>query len=364
MSYRDPDQPGPARWLLLAGIAAVVLVLAAAFASVAGWLGEHRLTAPRLVDAIEGGNPHAGFRRAHSKGVCVAGYFEPSAQGAALSRARIFRQPRTAWEGRLSIGGGDPHALDAQARVRSMALLLRTDDGQEWRMAMNSFPFFGVATVAGFHEQLLAARPDPATGKPDPATMARFLANHPEAERFLAWARSAPWPSSWANTAYNGVNAFRFIDSEGRVRFVRWSMEPQAPFEPLGELERQQAGADYLSEELQARLKRGPLRWNLVVTEAAVGDPVEDPSQPWPEDRPHHIAGTLVLERTRPEALGTCRDVNFDPTVVPDGIALSADPILAARSAAYSVSFNRRQGEIALGTAPPARGASAPGGTP
>jgi len=41
--------------------------------------------------------------------------------------------------------------------------------------------------------------------------------------------------------------------------------------------------------------------------------------------------------------------VNYDPTVVPDGVALSNDPILAARAAAYSVSFNRRERETARG---------------
>lgn len=347
----EPSAPlrGPAPWRALVAIAAIVLLLAAAFGWTAGWWGTDRLTAPRLVDAIEGDKPWPGFRRAHSKGVCVAGYFEPSPQAAALSRARIFRQPRTAVQGRLSIGGGHPHAPDAQARVRSLALLLKTDDGQEWRMAMNSFPFFAVSTVAGFHAQTLASRPDPATGKPDPVRMAEFLARHPEAKRFQAWAKSAPWSNSWANTSYNGINAFRFVDAAGRERFVRWSMQAQAPFAPLSEAERQQARPDHLRTELEARLREGPLRWNLVVTEAAPGDPVDDPSQAWPEDRPRHLAGVLVLESSQPQDTGPCRDVNYDPTVVPDGIALSADPILAARAAAYAVSFNRRQRETARG---------------
>jgi len=358
--HADPSTPArpPARWPALAAIAAIVVALAAAFAWAAGRIGPPHLTAPRLVDAIEDGKPHPGFRRAHSKGVCVAGYFEPSTQAAALSRARVFAQPRTLVSGRLSIAGGDPYALDAQARVRSLALLLKTDDGQEWRTAMNSFPFFAVATPEGFHAQLLASRPDPATGKPNPAKMAAFLARYPEAARFQAWAKSAPWSSSWANTAYNGVNAFRFIDARGRGRFVRWSMEPEAPFEPLDEAERQHADPDYLREDLQARLRQGPLRWRLVVTEAAPGDPVDDASRPWPDDRPRHVAGTLVLDSSQPQASGPCRDVNYDPTVVPDGIALSADPILAARAAAYSVSFNRREREIARGQAPRATGAT------
>ena len=229
----DPSPPSPPSrpWGPWAAIAGLVLGLSLAFAWVAGWIGPAgRLTAPRLVDDIENGKPFPGFRRAHSRGVCVAGYFEPSAEAATLSRARVFRQPRTPVQGRLSIGGGDPFGAEAQARVRSLALSLRTDDGQEWRMAMNSFPFFAVATPAGFHAQLLASRPDPATGKPDPAKMAAFLERYPEAARFQAWAKSAPWSSSWANTEYNGVNAFRFIDAQGRSRFVRWSMQPQAAF--------------------------------------------------------------------------------------------------------------------------------------
>lgn len=358
MSSLPPDPPPPARtpahWPALAAIAAIVAVLAAAFAWTAGWLGADRLTAPRLVDDIEAGKPHAGFRRAHSKGVCVAGYFEPTAEARALSHARVFSQPRTAAHGRMSIGGGDPYGLDAQARVRSMALVLTADDGQEWRMAMNSFPFFAVSSAEGFHAQLLASRPDPATGKPDPAKMAAFLSGHPEAARFQAWAKSAPWSSSWANTAYNGINAFRFDDADGGSRFVRWSMVPQAAFAPMHEAQRQQADPDYLAGELETRLQAGPMRWDLVVTEAAPGDPIDDPSQAWPEDRPRHVAGVLVLERSEPQATGPCRDVNYDPTIVPDGIALSGDPILAARAAAYAVSFNRRESETAQGrVAPP-----------
>src|SRR5690606_37495077 len=143
------------------------------------------------------------------------------------------------------------------------------------------------------------------------------------------------------------VNAFRFIDADGGTRFVRWSLAPQAPFEPLDESTRQSAVADYLAQDLSARLAQAPVRWTLDVSVAEPGDAVDDPSQPWPDERPRVAAGTLVLERAGPQATGACRDVNFDPTLLPDGIALSGDPVLAARAAAYSVSFNRRQREVA-----------------
>ncbi len=342
----------PPRWrslLPFAGIAMVVGGLAGAFAWTAGWLTPARVTAPRLVDAIETGTPYAGFRRAHARGVCVAGWFEPTAEATSLSRARVFSQARTPAIGRMSIGGGDPLGAEAQARVRSLALQLDTDDGQQWRLAMNSFPFFAVSTPQAFAEQVVASRPDPATGKPDPGKRQAFLGRHPEAARFMAWAGSAPWSSSFANTAYNGVHAFAFTNAEGERRYVRWSFVPQAPFEPLAPAQRQAAEAGYLTDELAARLGKGPLRWTLELTLAEPGDPIEDPSQPWPEARQRVSAGTLVLERAYDQAAGDCRDINFDPTVLPVGIAPSRDPVLAARAAAYSVSFNRRLREVAAG---------------
>lgn len=335
----------------LAGIGAIVLAAAGAFAWTAGWIGSG-LTAQRMTDAIEAtGTPHPGFRRAHAKGVCVYGTFRSSGAAAALSTARVFVQPQTPVVGRLSIAGGDPHAADAKARVRSMALLLRTDDGQEWRTAMNSFPFFPVATPAAFHAQTLAARPDPNTGKPDPAKLAAFAENYPEVKKFQAWAASAPWSDSWGNTEYNGVNAFRFTAADGSVRHVRWSLRPQLPFAALDPQRRDQADGDFLASDLAARLAQSPLRWDMVLTIAAPGDPVNDASSAWPAEREQMLAGTLELVRAEPQATGACRDINFDPLILPAGIAASDDPLLAARSAVYAHSFNRREREIADGKA-------------
>jgi catalase len=352
----EPLPPAPPRWrplLPFLGIAAVVGGLAAALAWTAGWLTPSRVTAPRLVDTIENGKPFVGFRRAHARGVCVAGYFEPTPEGAALSKARVFTQARTPALGRMSIGGGDPNGPEAMARVRSLALQLDTDDGQQWRLAMNSFPFFAVSTPQAFAEQILASRPDPATGKPDPAKQKAFAERHPEIANFMAWAQSAPWSGSYANTAYNGVHAFRFTNGAGEGRYVRWSFVPQAPFEPLEAEQRQAAEASYLADELAGRLARGPARWTLALTLAEDGDPIEDPSKPWPETRTRVAAGTFVLERAYAEADGNCRDINFDPTILPEGITASGDPVLAARASAYAVSFNRRQRErAAAGEAP------------
>ena len=347
-------------WFSLFAITLIAGCTALAFAWIAGWLSPNRLTPQRFTDAIEKGNGevYPGFRRAHAKGVCIAGYFEGHGEGAALSSTRIFAPVRTPFVGRMSVGGGSPYGLDNKARVRSMALELRSDDGQQWRMAMNSFPFFGVSSVEAFYEQTRANAPDPATGKPNPEKQAAFAEAHPEFKRFAAWGKDAPWSTSWASTTYNGVNTFRFINAAGEVRNVRWSMQPQTSFEVMTPEQREVADANFLSQDLQKRLVEGPLRWDMVVTLAEASDAILDASTPWPESRQHVTVGSVVVEHTSPQTTGECRDINFDPLVLPTGVESSGDPVLAARSAVYSVSFNRRERDIASGKAGAAIGQS------
>lgn len=356
--------PDPARRFpvaALAGIAAIVGLLALAFAWTAGWIGTGRLTAARMVDAIEANNPQPwpGYRRAHAKGMCVRGEFHGSGEATSLSVARAFAQRGVPVVGRLSIAGADPHGPDNNARVRSLALLLETDDGQQWRMAMNEFPFFPVASPQGFQALTLASHPDPATGQPDPAAMAAFVEKYPEIQRFQAWAGSAPWTDSWATTTFNGVNSFLLRSASGEQRAVRWSMRPHTEPRVLSAEERTAADGGFLEQEFAQRVAGGPVRWDMVLTLAEPGDVVEDPSQQWPAGRTQVVAGTLEISSASPQATGECRDINFDPLVLPRGIAPSNDPVLLARSTVYAESFNRRELEIARGKAAEAIGQEA-----
>jgi catalase len=53
----------------------------------------------------------------------------------------------------------------------------------------------------------------------------------------------------------------------------------------------------------------------------------------------------LTLDHIESEETSLARDINFDPLVLPSGMAPSEDPLLSARSAVYSQSFTRRAGE-------------------
>ena len=104
-------------------------------------------------------------------------------------------------------------------------------------------------------------------------------------------------------------------------------------------------GADYLEQDLDKRLAAGPLKWQFNLTLAEAGDPTTDASKAWPAGRKVVDAGTLVLVKAQAQNDGECRDINYDPLILPDGIAASDDPLLNARSAAYAKSYNQRTRE-------------------
>ncbi|OOG58303.1 catalase [Rhodanobacter sp. B05] len=327
-------------------IAAVVAVTVAAFGYVGGWLAPQRLTPKRLVDQLQdNAGTFAGYRRNHAKGVCMTGYFDSNGHAQPYSVAQIFTAGRTPLVGRFAIPGGNPYAPDGSVPIRSMALRFTQANGQQWRTGMNSMPVFPVAAPQAFFAQLQAQQPDPTTGKPDPAKVAAFFAAHPETAAFRAWAKTAKPSASFATESYWSLNAFVFVDAHGTRQPVRWRMVPMATD---GGGDAGKAGdADYLAADLAERLTRGPLRWQLQITLANAGDPTNDATKAWPDDRRTIDAGTLVIDATQAQESGPCRDINYDPLVLPHGIEASDDPLLPARSAAYADSYLRRTSEEA-----------------
>jgi catalase len=336
-----PDRP-PARSVFgsLVLIAVVVGASAAAFAYTAGWFSPQRLTPDRMVDAFAppAGTP-LGHRKNHAKGICFTGIFEANGAGSALSQAQVFTRGQYPALGRFNLATANPNAPDATVRVRGLGLRIATPDGQQWRMAMIDPPFFAVSTPQVFYDLLLAS------ASKDPDAMKTLVAAHPEIAAFGAWAKSAPWTGSYAEERFNSLDSFIFTDSSGAEHVVRWSLLPAAQAVPVAPDDLAKRGPDFLEQEITERVHGAPQRWTLVVTVANPGDPTADPSKAWPEDRRTVEVGTLTVQQIEPEADGPCRDINFDPTVLPTGIRTSDDPFPAARSSAYAKSYDRRTAE-------------------
>jgi catalase len=330
----------------LGAIATVLLCVAGAFAYVGGWLSPGRLTQDRMMAAFQDANGHhPGFRRNHAKGVCVTGWFDSNGQAVPLSKAGVFQPARVPVIGRFALAGGMPFQMDEPATVRSMALRFVPPGSEEWRTGMNNIPVFPVNSARGFYEQLVASAPDPATGRADPAKMKAFLSDHPETVRALGIITKRPVSSGFADATFNSLDAFRFVNAGGVSVPVRWATEPLQPFAAESAAQAASGDKNYLFNDLIAQIHQRPLQWRLSVTIGQPGDPTDDATLPWPDDRQKVDAGTVTIDHVSSEATGLCTAVNYDPMVLPAGIEPSDDPLLSARSAAYARSFTLRAWE-------------------
>jgi catalase len=335
--------PAPRGVALLGSLALIAVVIgaaAAAFAYTAGWLSPRRLTPDKFVAAFAPPTgPSLGHRRNHAKGICFTGVFEANGAGSELSRARVFVRGQYPALGRFNLGTADANASDATVRVRGLGLSIATPDGQDWRSAMINPPVFAVSTPQAFYQLLRASH------STDPNAMKAFAAAHPEFAKFADWAKNGPWTGSYAEERYNGLNSFVFIDGSGMEHVVRWSLLPAAEAVAVAPDELAKRGPDFLEQDIAQRVAAAPQRWTMSVTVANAGDRTADPSKPWPTDRRTIEVGTLVAQHVQAERDGPCRDINFDPTVLPSGMRTSDDPFPAARSAAYAKSYDLRTAE-------------------
>ena len=170
---------------------------------------------------------HPGFRKNHAKGTCATGSFVSLPETTSYSRSALFSGETIPVVARFSLGGGDPDAPDAEKGPRGMALEFRLADGRKQHMTMINSPIFFAIVPKTFLDNLLASKPDPATGKPDPAALNAFAATHPESAGMTKFYADHNPPPSYANSAFFGIHTFKFIDKNNKTTLVKWRFVPE-----------------------------------------------------------------------------------------------------------------------------------------
>jgi catalase len=293
-------------------------------------------TPTEVVDAINAvSGTHDGARAAHAKGTLIAAEFTGLPGAAALTRAPHFDgSPRRATI-RFSNGGGDPNVPDYAREARGVALKVYVDDETRTDMVGLTLPCFFVRTVEDFHEFTKAR----AVGL---EAAGAFLQQHPEALPAVQAALGAPPPVSYATCRFNSIHTFRWTNAHGEARHVRWRLEPEGGTEDLSDEDAKARGRDYLQEDI---VSRAGAAFTLSVAIAEDGDPIEDPTAQWPEERERVDVARIELKGAETGREKSPDDVLvFDPTRVIDGIETTEDPILLFRPRAYAVSVQRRSG--------------------
>lgn len=306
----------------------------------------NELTADHVVTAIEGTfGVTPGQRRNHTKGSCASGQFVGTPEAAALSRSALFSGRPLPVIARFSLAGGNPKVADTTKNARGMALEFKLPDGNLHHMTMLNTPVFGAAHPRTFFDQIVAMKPDPATGKPDPAKLKAFRKSHPDNAAQAGFLSANNPPVSYANSTFFGIHTFKFIDRNDKTTLVRWRFVPQDGERRLSDEELKSKPSDFLQQALIERTAQGPVRWDMLVSIGEPGDAVNDPTIAWPDNRKVVKAGTLTITAATPQQGAACEKINFDPLVMSDGVAPTDDPVLLFRSPAYAVSFGKRLGE-------------------
>jgi catalase len=298
--------------------------------------------AEQLVDALNtASGRHPGFRAAHARGIVASGTFRATPAAAGLSRAGHLQGDEIPVVARFSNGSGDPGAADFTRDGRGLAIKFRLPDGSSTDMVGLTMPMFFVRTPEDFLGFLAARRPDPATGGPDLAAVGAWLEAHPETLPGVQFALSAELPASYATATYHGVHTFVLESADGVRQPFRYHWSPDAGVQSISDADAQARGEHYLSDEITQRLSREPIDFSLWWTLPDDNDPLDDPTQVWPEDRAQVEAGRLRITSLLADQ-GEGDRMIWDPNNVVDGVECSADPILAARGGAYGVSYTRR----------------------
>lgn len=301
-------------------------------------------TAVKAIDTMEGTfGVHHGQRRNHTKGIGALGTFVGNPAAAKeFSRSLMFDGKPIEVVARFSLAGADPEAGDAERSARGLGLQFRLPDGSLQHITMLHTPMFFATMPKTFIDKFTAVRPDPATGKPNPVVLKAFLSSHPDNTAQFKFLTDINPPVSYASCAYFGIHTFKFINRAGKTTLVRWRFQPRDGEKNMTDEQVKSAPRDFLDHALIERMRRGPARWDMIVSIGEPGDPELDPTVLWPKARREINVGTLSLKSAIAQEHAASYKINFDPLVMADGIEPTEDPILLFRSPSYGISYARR----------------------
>jgi catalase len=284
-----------------------------------------------------------GNRLVHAKGIVCQGTFTPDKSAPNISRAAHLHGAPVPVTVRFSDAAPAPSISDASpdAAPRGMAIRFMLPGGSSTDIVSFSHNGF----VVGNGEDFLALQKsvvatDPT--KPHPWPVEEFLSTHPRSLKFVQDPK--PTPASFGTEAFFGNDAFVFVNEKGVKQAGRYQIRPVAGQHYVPDEEAKTKSPDFLVDELRTHLSKDPIQFRLVVQLPDPGDPTNDPSMVWPDDRKTITLGTITVTSVVADSDAAQKTLAFDPIKLTDGIELSDDRLPILRSRVYLLSRIHRQG--------------------
>jgi len=291
-------------------------------------------------------------RVVHARGSAAHGYFELYKSMEEYTMARFLQDPskKTPVFVRFSQVVGSRGSADTVRDVRGFATKFYTEDGN-YDLVGNNIPIFFIQDAIKFPDLVHSIKPEPHNDMPQ-ASAAHdnfwdFISLMPESMHMIMWLLSDRGiHRSYRMMEGFGVNTFRFVNKQGRARFVKFHWKPRLGMHSLVWDEAQKIAGkdpDFLRRDLWEAIEMGHYpEYEFGVQMIEEQDEfkfdfdVLDPTKIWPEEEvPLMKIGKMTLNRNPDNFFAETEQVAFHPGNLVSGIDVSNDPLLQGRLFSY-----------------------------
>ncbi|MBP2001916.1 catalase [Paenibacillus shirakamiensis] len=287
-------------------------------------------------------------RVVHARGAGAHGVFKTEKSMSEYTRAHFLQAEgqETPVFVRFSTvihGTGSP---ETARDPRGFAVKFYTEEGN-YDLVGNHLPVFFIRDAMKFPDMVHALKPSPATNIQDPARYWDFMTLSPESTHMMTWLFSDHGtPANYRQMDGFGVHAFKWINVEGTVTYVKYTWRTNQGVATLSaDQAKDVQGQDFnhATRDLHEHIDQGQFpTWGLYVQLMPAQDmnrwsfdPL-DPTKEWPElSYPLQKVGTMTLNRNPVNFFAEVEQAAFSPSVLVAGIEPSEDKLLQGRLFSY-----------------------------
>ncbi|AXI00129.1 catalase [Sporosarcina sp. PTS2304] len=288
-----------------------------------------KLTAANAIDAIENVahiSPH--LRRAHATGIAFDATFKSTGAAIPWTTAEHLQTGEVSAVVRFSHSSPSIEPSEILNPVKGMAVRFNLSNGNYTNLVMVNVPIFVSQTPEAFIRLIRSF------DKKSSSWSERIdsLLHDVHYKAFATILKKLKPLKNFETLHYYGIHSYIFVNTSKQTQAVRFEWQPLPSNDSS-------VPASSIENELIKKVEKQAVQFRLLVQLAEYGDPIDDPTKAWPDDRKKIEAGILTLTSLRPD---NAENIVFDPTITTEGLECSNDPVLLFRSAAYKESAKRR----------------------
>jgi len=291
-------------------------------------------------------------RVVHARGSGAHGYFQVYESMAEYTKAKFLQDPgvKTPVFVRFSTVVGFRGSADTVRDVRGFATKFYTEEGN-YDLVGNNMPVFFIQDAIKFPDLVHAIKPEQHHQMPQASaahdTFWDFVGNLPEITHMIMWVLSdRALPRSYRMMQGFGVHTFRFVNEQGKGRFVKFHWRPLLGVHSLTWDETQKIAGkdpDFNRRDLWEAIEKGDypeFEFGVQILpeedEFKFDYDILDATKIIPEeDVPIRWIGKMTLNRNPDNFFAETEQVAFHPGNVVPGIDFTNDPLLQGRLFSY-----------------------------